>query len=290
MHRVTPYQQGRSLLLASLAVLAPVVLAGQQDPPSHAQSALPLLPGDALLRPDQVRPGIDSFRIESYRDGVLTRSSTLTRSITRAQVIDGPQFVFAQTYRTPQGMTHDTSWVDAGTLAPIQYAADVYGSIQRVQFSGREARGTVTVRDSAPRSVTLETARPFFNAVALDLVYGSIPWEPGRSVEFLALNPPGSQMTIHLQVIGVDTLDRVAGSAVPAWLLDYRAGPLTQRLWLDRRTGEFLRIGSERGGSAFYKYRADLKPPPVRTEIKKERLSVHGEATPPAGTARRNRP
>jgi hypothetical protein len=32
-------------------------------------------------------------------------------------------------------------------------------------------------------------------------------------------------------------------------------------VWLDRRTGEFLRIGSTQGANYFYKYRLDLEPP-----------------------------
>jgi hypothetical protein len=62
-------------------------------------------------------------------------------------------------------------------------------------------------------------------------------------------------------VVREDTLEKVDGRKITAWLLDYQLGPMTQKLWLDRKSGEFLRIGATQAGNAFYKYRADLKSP-----------------------------
>ena len=218
----------------------------------------PLTPGSPLLRVQQIRPGgVDSFRIQSIRDGKLWRSATLIRHIGRA----GNELVFAQTYRTPEGTTVDTSWVHAKTLAPTRYFADVYGEIQRFAFAGKTGSGTVTPKDSATRPVTVESPAPFFNAVAIDLLYAALPLADGFTVDLPLYNPPRMPMTIKLRVVGEDALEKIDGGKIAAWLLDYQLGPMTQKLWLDRKTGEFLRIGATQGGNAFYKYRADLKAP-----------------------------
>ncbi len=217
----------------------------------------PLTPGSTLLRAGQIRMGTDSFRIESHRDGKLWRSATLIRQISRAR----DELVFAQTYRTAEGITVDTSWVNAKTLAPVRYFADVYGETQRFTFAGKEASGTVVPKDSAARPVSVQSPVPLFNAVAIDLVYASLPLANGFTVDVPMYNPPRMQMTIKLRVVGEDTLEKLDGGKVAAWVLDYQLGPMTQKLWLDRKTGEFLRIGAVQAGNAFYKYRADLKSP-----------------------------
>ncbi|MEX2281301.1 MAG: hypothetical protein WEE89_02310 [Gemmatimonadota bacterium] len=216
-----------------------------------------LAPGSALLRTSQIRPGVDSFRIESHREGKLWRSATLIRSVSRA----GDEFVFAQTYRTPEGTTVDTSWVNAKTLAPARYFADVFGEIQRFTFTGKEGTGTVVPKDSAARPVRVQASAPFFNAVAIDLVYAALPLASGFIADLPLYNPPRMQMAIKLRVVGEESLERIDGGKVAAWVLDYQMGPMTQKLWLDRETGELLRIGASQAGNAFYKYRADLKSP-----------------------------
>jgi hypothetical protein len=74
-------------------------------------------------------------------------------------------------------------------------------------------------------------------------------------------NPPRAALTITLRVTGEEDLPLAAGGVIRAWTVDYQLGPNTQKVWLDRRTGEFLRIGSTQGANYFYKYRLDLEPP-----------------------------
>jgi hypothetical protein len=217
-------------------------------------------PGSPLLRVSQLATGIDSFRIESSFGG-QTRSTTMIRSVDRASLDGRDVLVFAQRYRTPQGVTVDTSWVDARTLAPIRYFADVYGEIQVFTFDGSTGTGTVTPRDSAARPVTVSNASPFFNAVALDLLYAALPWSSGFSVSAALYNPPRASFTVTLRVTGEEDLPLAAGGAVRAWVIEYQLGPGKQTLWLDRSTGAFLRIGTTQGANFFYKYRLDLQPP-----------------------------
>jgi hypothetical protein len=81
-------------------------------------------PGSPLLKMDRLTASIDSFRIESSARG-QKRVTTMVRVVERALVDGRDVLVFAQRYHTPQGTTVDTSWVDAGTLAPVRYFADV---------------------------------------------------------------------------------------------------------------------------------------------------------------------
>jgi hypothetical protein len=217
----------------------------------------PLAPGSPLLRADRIRMSTDSFRIESYRADTLWRSATLIRQVSRTR----DTIVFAQTYRTNEGTTVDTSWVDARSLAPRRYFAEVYGEVQQFRFEGMEANGTVVPKDSASRPVAVKSQVPFFNAVAVDLIYSALPLAPGFTVDVPMYNPPRALMTIKLHVVGEDKLLKRDGGTVDAWLLDYQLGPITQKLWLDRKTGGFLRISASQAGNAFHKYREDLEQP-----------------------------
>jgi hypothetical protein len=230
--------------------------------PALPAQAPAIEPGDARLRLANIRTGTDSFRIESNFGG-RERKSTLIRTVTRARDGERDVLVFAQFYRTEQGNTVDTSWVDARTLAPVRYFADVYGEIQKFTFDGKTGQGTVTPKDSAARPVTVANATPFFNAVALDLLYESLPLAADFSAAIALYNPPRASFSIELKVVGEEELPLAAGGSVRAWKLEYRLGPNAQQLWLDRNTGRFLRIGTAQSANWFYKYRADLAPPAI---------------------------
>jgi hypothetical protein len=221
---------------------------------------IPLEPGDSLLRVSQLRVGADSFRIVSNFGGQV-RSTLLLRTVQRTAAEGRELLVFAQQYFTERGVTVDTSWLDARTLAPVRYIADVYGEIQQFSFDGKSGVGTVTPKGSAARPVAVDLPTPFFNAVALDLLYASLPHATGLTVSVPMYNPPRAALTITLRVTGEEDLPLAAGGVIRAWTVDYQLGPNTQKVWLDRRTGEFLRIGSTQGANYFYKYRLDLEPP-----------------------------
>jgi hypothetical protein len=236
-----------------------VVLAVLATPaPSWAQATIE--PGSPQLRTDRIPTGVDSFRIESSARG-QKRVATMVREVERAQVDGRDVLVFAQRYHTPQGITVDTSWVDARTLAPVRYIADVYGEIQAFTFDGRSGSGTVTPKDSASRPVSVSNATPFFNAVALDLLYSALPWSADFAASAVIYNPPRAAFTISLRVTGEEDLPLAAGGSVKAWVVEYSLGPGKQTLWVDQSNGDFLRIGTSQGENYFWKYRLDLSPP-----------------------------
>jgi hypothetical protein len=217
-------------------------------------------PGSPLLKMDRLTASIDSFRIESSARG-QKRVTTMVRVVERALVDGRDVLVFAQRYHTPQGTTVDTSWVDAGTLAPVRYFADVYGEIQAFTFNGRSGSGTVTPKDSASRPVSVSNASPFFNAVALDLLYNALPWSADFATSAVIYNPPRAAFTVSLRVTGEEDLPLAAGGSVKAWVVEYQLGPGKQTLWVDQSNGDFLRIGTSQGENYFWKYRLDLSPP-----------------------------
>lgn len=227
---------------------------------AQAQTSPAITPGDAALRPSRIRMGTDSFRIASTFGG-QTRRATMVRSVSRVRDGGREMLVFAQRYFTEQGVTVDTSWLDAQTLAPQRYFADVHGEIQQFHFDGTTIEGMVTPRDSASRGVSLCTSLPFFNAVALDLIYQSLPLGSTYAVSVSLYNPPRAPFTVSLRVTGEEDVMLAAGGTVRAWVVDYILGPNTQKLWLDRETGDLLKIGASQGANHFYKYRFDLEPP-----------------------------
>ena len=220
-------------------------------------------PGDARLRVANIRTGTDSFRIESRFRGVAL-TTTLIRTVNRGRDEGRDVLVFAQLYRTQNGNTTDTSWVDATTLAPLRYVADVYGELQAFRFDGGTATGTVTPRNAPSRPVSVNAPTAFFNAVALDFVYVALPWAKGLAVNIPLYKPPRAPFDLALRVTGEEKLALLTGGTITAWKVDYQLGSNVQTVWLDKRTGEFLKIGGRQGPDYYFKYRADLEPPLLR--------------------------
>lgn len=219
---------------------------------AHAQDAVTIVPGSEELNTSRIAASVDSFTINNYREGKLWRTGKLVRVVERVTENGRTMLRQSQTYDTPDGITVDTTWVDANTLAPVRYFAEVYGDIQKFTFDGKAARGTVIPKDSTPRDTSFTAETPFFNFVALDLVTQALRFVPGAAFKFSAYNPPMMTLDFDLKYVGREQLPLVGGGTIDAIRVTYIRGT---HLWLDANDGRLLINGGGRGGAAFWKVR-----------------------------------
>ena len=238
-----------------ILLLAVALTAGASLPAYAAQDTLRLAPGNAAIKSARITAGTDTFTINNYRDGKVWRSATLVRVVGRVTDNGRNTLRQSQTYQTPDGITVDTTWIDAATLAPIRYYADIYGEKQTFAFDGVNVKGTVVPKDSASRDASLTAAAPFFNAVAMDLVHQAVPLDSGAVLRFPVYNPPRGAIDVVLVNVKREKLPLKQGGEIEAVRLSFNG---RSHLWVDARNGRLLINGGGMGGNAFWKVRSDI--------------------------------
>jgi hypothetical protein len=218
-------------------------------------------PGSEIIKAAKIRERQDTFTIVNYRDGKVFRESRLVRTV--ARVRDGARSLIrqAQVYNTFNGITVDTSWIDAATLEPVRYYADILTEKQEFRYQGSSFEGTVTPKDSAARTVSEAKAEPFFDMVSLDLLYAALPLEPGFSAALTGYNPPRMFINVKVSPVGADRIPRKDGALVDVLKIRYELMGRPLDVWLDAKTHELVRMGSAQGGNAFWKVRSDFAVP-----------------------------
>ena len=239
----------KSVLIAAALVVATAAAAGAQD------NKVALAPGNSALNVARITAGTDSFVIENYRQGSLFRSTRLVREVHKVNVGGRAMLRQSQTYATPDGTTVDTTWIDAATLAPVRYYADIYGEIQRFEFDGVAVKGTVVPKDSAARDASFNAPAPFFNAVAMDLVHQAYKFDEGSAVGFPIYNPPRGSIEVALKFVAHEKLPLKNGGTIGAIRLSFNS---RSHLWIDAKDGRLLINGGGMGGNAFWKVRTDI--------------------------------
>ncbi len=241
------------------AVLVTVVVA---MPARAQQDTIRLAPASNAMRAARVTAVTDTFTISNYRAGKVWRSSTLVRQVERVTDRSRNTLRQAQTYLTPDGVTVDTTWIDATTLAPIRYYADIYGERQTFAFDGMTVKGSVVPKDSASRDTSFTAPAPFFNAVAMDLVHQAVPLDSGDVLTFSIYNPPRGSIDVVLTHVQRERLPLKQGGEIEAVKLLFNG---RSHLWVDARNGRLLVNGGGMGGNAFWKVRSDINADALMT-------------------------
>jgi hypothetical protein len=223
-----------------------------------AQAPEPVVPGSPHLDATRISARTDTFVSVRYRNGAEVERSTVERTIARSPASSGDEIVFTQRYATPRGATTDVTWLDAATLAPHRYEAEVYGETQTLRFEPTRVTGTVDAK-GASRPIDEPLDGPVFSAVAVDLLYEAIAWRPGFSVSLPAFNPPSLRLSITLAVVGEERIRLTSGRDVAAWKLSFYPGRgSASDVWIDRETGRFLMLRLGTATDGFVKARADV--------------------------------
>lgn len=218
------------------------------------QSPTIVNPASPMLRPSCAPASVDTFELVILTPGQPERLvSTLRRSWAPAREGGAAVCVLEQHYTRSGSSDLDSSIVDAGTLVPVRYWAQVGQELQRFRFSGDSAIGTLQVADSAPRAVTEGAAGPYFLGVADIEVLRALPLAPGFHARFQSYNPPRGFHEVEIQVEVLDTIE-VGGKPVVAWRVGYEGGGAPTIIWLRRDDGALLRSRSAlRNGAVFWR-------------------------------------
>lgn len=221
------------------------------------QGAGALTPAHPSLRARCAPAITDTFELTIVTPGRPDRAvATLVRSRAPARHHGIAVCVVTQRYQRGESADLDSSMVDAVTLAPIRYAAQVGAERQRFEFTPDSAAGVVQRADSAPRPVVHAAPQPFFLAVADLEVVRSLPLTAGYEAQFVTYNPPRGFHVARIRVEALDTIP-VAGRPEPAWRLRYDAGAAPTVMWLRLEGHELLRSRSDLpNGAVFWRRRA----------------------------------
>jgi hypothetical protein len=221
------------------------------------QGAGTLTPAHPSLRPRCTTAATDTFELTVVTPGRPDRAvATVERRRAPSRHNGMAVCVVTQRYQRGGSADLDSSIVDAMTLAPIRYAAQVGAERQRFEFTADSAAGVVQRADSAPQPVVHAAPQPFFLAVADLEVVRSLPLTTGYEAQFVAYNPPRGFHVTRIRVAALDTI-AVAGRTEPAWRLHYDAGAAPTVMWLSVAGHELLRSRSALpNGAVFWRRRA----------------------------------
>ncbi|HEX5004908.1 MAG TPA: hypothetical protein VFV65_06300 [Gemmatimonadales bacterium] len=220
------------------------------------QSPTVVTPASPRLQPSCAPAAVDTFELVLLAPGQPERVvATLRRTWAPSREGGAQVCVLEQHYSRSGSSDLDSSIVNAGTLAPVRYWAQVDQEIQRFRFSADSATGTVQAGDSTPRVVAEGAPSPYFLGVADLEVLRALPLAAGFHARFMSYNPPRGFHDVEVQVEGVDSI-AVGGKTTAAWRLGYQAGGAPTVLWLRRDNGALLRSKSVlRNGAVFWRRR-----------------------------------
>lgn len=224
-----------------------------------AQQGVGLIaPADPSLRARCAPAAVDTFELTIVTPGQPDRAvATVHRTRALSQENGIPVCVVTNHSERLGSSDLDSSIVDASTLAPVRYAAQVGVERQWFRFTADSAIGMVQRGDSAPQRVAQSAPRPFFLAVPDLEVVRALPLMVGYEVQFTAYNPPRGFHVTRIRVEALDTI-RISGRREAAWRLTYDAGAAPTVMWLGRANHELLRSRSTlQNGAVFWRRRAD---------------------------------
>lgn len=246
------------LMLTLTTTVSQVELPFRAGLPQAAAQA-PIAPGSAMLDPSRIAPRTDAFDLVTWRDGAEVGRMRLTRTIARGQpAAAGATITFTQRYETPAGITTDTTVLDAASLAPLRYTAELGGETHRLAFTGDRVTGIVEKAEGTT-TVDERLATPSHCAVSLELLYEAIALRAGFEARIPAFNPPGTAMTIRIAVSGEDSVSLVGGARARAWKLTFDSGRgAPSDVWVERDSGRLLVILIGNGRDGFIKARTDV--------------------------------
>lgn len=208
-----------------LSVLALCALA--LAPPSARAPQLPefrSVSGDTIQAGD---PRLDPSVLHGYslvRTLRLTRGDTVkpfgrqSEELATATLGRRPVLLDVVTFDTPNAVTVDSSWIDAGTLQPIRMRSSNASRSVTLDFEGRRVRGG-TVPASGPATTLNQDlgVRPFeWNMFGLAL--SALPLRPGfRATMPVYVDRFERVVWYGVEVVRDTSLVRASGFHAPMW-------------------------------------------------------------------------
>jgi hypothetical protein len=234
----------RTYRAAALAVLAACAAGAPLGAQAAAPSVSEVLPGDARIRGELLRPGTSSYAWIAVRGGEERPMATLTDEL-RVEEVDGEQRVqrVVSVRRGPGGLVDSTSTGRAG-LAPRTHVSHQPSRVLRMRFDGAAAAGTIRLTAGTEVALDSTYARPFFDSGNWDLVVRALPLAAGERFRISVYDPDnGGQVWYGAEVQALES----AGADAGAWRVRAELGRASATLWIDAETRAVRRMEIQAG-------------------------------------------
>jgi len=243
MYRLMPFS--RRTLAVSFSSAALALAAG---PLAAQASAYPAAntgaPGACVAGHSQLKVGdprlasftpfaADTVDMVMERAGA-TRSALSTEHVSRSRQGGRDAWLFVQWSQTPAGASLDSTWVDAGTWAPLRHVSTFPGGGVNVTYAGGRVTGTVTSGDTT-RAVDQALDAGVFDLSASSDALGVVTLCAGSVVHVTSFDPAFGMRTSDYRLIGNESVE-LGGRQYAAFAVETTVGPRTVRLYMDPAT------------------------------------------------------
>jgi hypothetical protein len=229
------------LLLAALGISTATAPSPYYTTPQRPSAPAPsdtIQAGSPALDPSVLHP------YELRRELTMTRGDTVrpfgrqTEALSSATLDGRPVLLHVVTFDTPNALTVDSSWVDAGTLSPIRMQSSNKFRVLDLKF-GRGTVRAITIPAGAAATTTEHRldVRPFeWNMLPLAL--SSLPLRPGYQAELPVFSDRSGRVVWYSVRVAADTfITRASGYRSPMWQLVARpdSGGPNAEWWVSQR-------------------------------------------------------
>jgi hypothetical protein len=163
-----------------------------------------------------------------------TRNALSTEHIVRSRQGGRDAWLIVQWSQTPMGVSLDSTWVDAGTWAPLRHISTFPRGGVNVTYAGGRVTGTVTSGDTA-RAVDQALDAGVFDLSASSEALGVVTPCAGSVVHVSSFDPAFGMRDSEFHMIGDESVE-IGGRQYAAFAVETTVGPRTVRLYMDPAT------------------------------------------------------
>lgn len=226
------------LLLAALGISTAAAPIPDNPAPPRAPASDTVQAGSPALDPGVLHP------YELRRELTMTRGDTVrpfgrqTEALSSATLNGRPVLLHVVTFDTPNALTVDSSWVDAGTLSPIRMQSSNKFRVLDLEFGPGTVRATTTPAGAAATTAEHRLDVRPFEWNMLPLALSSLPLRAGYRAELPVFSDRAGRVVWYSVRVAADTfITRSSGYRSPMWQLVARpdSGGPSAEWWVSQR-------------------------------------------------------
>jgi hypothetical protein len=230
-------------MLRSAVAVSAVVLAGSSGLPLQRLDSIPgvvdtVQAGDPVVRGEHLRPFTLVRQLTMTRGDSVRPFGTQSEKLTMASLAGRPVLLDVLTFDTPNGVTVDSSWVDAKTLQPIRMQSSNKTRVVSLEFDGGRVRGRTVPSTGKPTTLDRQLDVRPFEWNMFGLAVSALPLRHGyRAAMPVYLDRYGRVVWYQVEIVRDTSLVRRSGFQAPMWevLATPDSGAHSARFWVSQR-------------------------------------------------------
>jgi hypothetical protein len=222
----------------------------QAPPPASSR------PAALLETPPPIGP-LNGLRLKPGKWQYTTKISAAgqTQSVPRSLTIGAvtytqrPAWLIVDAQGAGERMVVDSLYLTRDELAPLHHVIHLGPSKLAVSFSADSAVGEAVSPQGSQPVRGPYTRGAMVSGAMLEAALRVLPLRAGwrATVNMFSLRPGGAQVApVAVVVAGEETVTVPAG-VFPSWIVEMGAGGAQQRLWLNKTTGQIVKVTMQGG-------------------------------------------